>query len=146
LLTDRRATICSVLKVVYFLRKVWGIFLHYHTQTADPKQGIKKFLTFTNYFRIITNLTKFDVPLPRDIDISNMANDKQKNQAWDFEGCSGRFQIFVRLVIVRTGVMGKCLRLKFFFIPCFGSGCVWEWRNIPQNHAQFFRALEIYNF
>jgi hypothetical protein len=59
LLTDRRATIRTVLKVVYFLRTtflrkkkkkkkkkartVWGIFLHSHTQ-SDPKQGIKKFL------------------------------------------------------------------------------------------------------
>jgi hypothetical protein len=66
LLTDRRATIRSVLKVVYFLRTVWDIFLHSHTQ-PDPKQGIKKFLRhYTYYSRTITNLTKFDFPLPYD--------------------------------------------------------------------------------
>jgi hypothetical protein len=49
LLTDRRATIRSVLKVVHFLRRkkrarfgLYG-FLHFHTQ-PDPKQGIQKFL------------------------------------------------------------------------------------------------------
>jgi hypothetical protein len=29
-----------------------------------------------------------------------------------------------------TRVIGKCL--GNFLIPCFGSGCVWEWRNIHQ--------------
>jgi hypothetical protein len=29
-----------------------------------------------------------------------------------------------------TKVVGKCL--TNFLIPCFGSGCVWEWRNISQ--------------
>jgi hypothetical protein len=28
-----------------------------------------------------------------------------------------------------TRVVGKCLRN--FWIPCFGSGCVWEWRDVP---------------
>jgi hypothetical protein len=42
LLTDRRATIRSSLKVVYFLRTVWGTFLHSHTQ-PDTKEGIKNF-------------------------------------------------------------------------------------------------------
>jgi hypothetical protein len=47
-MTDRRATIRSVLKVVYFLahektRTVWGIFLYHLTQPAQ-KQGIKIFL------------------------------------------------------------------------------------------------------
>jgi hypothetical protein len=31
------------------------------------------------------------------IDISNVANDRRKFQVWDFQGCPGRCQIFVRL-------------------------------------------------
>jgi hypothetical protein len=33
-------------------------------------------------------------------------------------------------------VVGKCLRN--ILIPCFGSGCVWEWRKMPPNRAHFF--------
>jgi hypothetical protein len=40
MLTDRRATIRSVLKVVHFLRTVWDLLFHPHTQSA-LKQGIK---------------------------------------------------------------------------------------------------------
>jgi hypothetical protein len=35
-----------------------------------------------------------------------------------------------------TRVVGKCLRNVS--MPCFGSGCVWVWRNIPPNRARFF--------
>jgi hypothetical protein len=51
----------SVLKVVYFLRAVRVIFLHPHIQ---PYPKFPK--TFTYNSRSITNLTKFDFPLPRD--------------------------------------------------------------------------------
>jgi hypothetical protein len=30
-----------------------------------------------------------------------------------------------------TRIVGKCLRN--FLIPCFVSGCIEKWRNIPQN-------------
>jgi hypothetical protein len=43
LLENFVATIRSMLKVVYFLPTIWGIFLHFHTQ-PDQKQGIKKFI------------------------------------------------------------------------------------------------------
>ena len=36
----------------------------------------------------------------------------------------------IRKVSDGTSAVGKCLRK--FFIPCFGSDCVWEWRNKPQ--------------
>jgi hypothetical protein len=65
LLTDQRATIRSVLKVVYFLRTIWGIFLHFHTQSA-PNQGIKKFLCHFPSTLVPSLLTKFDFPLSCD--------------------------------------------------------------------------------
>jgi hypothetical protein len=34
-----------VLKIVHFLRTVWGTSLHLNTE-PDPKQGIQKFLTY----------------------------------------------------------------------------------------------------
>jgi hypothetical protein len=40
-----------------------------------------------------------------------------------------------------TRVVGKCLRN--FLIPCFGSGCVWEWRNILQTVCVFSCARNI---
>jgi hypothetical protein len=36
----------------------------------------------------------------------------------------------IRKVSDGTSAVGKCLRN--LLIPCFGSDCVWEWRNIPQ--------------
>jgi hypothetical protein len=38
-----------------------------------------------------------------------------------------------------TKVVGKCLRN--FFIPCLGSGCVWELRNIPQTVRKKYTTL-----
>jgi hypothetical protein len=52
-----------------------------------------------------------------------MANEKRKIQVWDLEGCFGRCK-----VSDGTRVVGKCL--GNVLIPSFGSGCVWEWRNI----------------
>jgi hypothetical protein len=45
--------ICSVLKVVYFLCTVWGIFVHSHTQPY-PKQGIKKFLRYLSIALVLS--------------------------------------------------------------------------------------------
>jgi hypothetical protein len=42
----------------------------------------------------------------------------------------------IRKVSDGMSALGKCL--KNFFIPCFGSDCVWEWRNIPQTVRVFF--------
>jgi hypothetical protein len=36
----------------------------------------------------------------------------------------------ISMVSDGTRVVGKYL--LNFFIPCFGSGCAWEWRNISQ--------------
>jgi hypothetical protein len=105
LLTDRTATILSVLKVVYFLRTVWSIFLHPHTQ-PDPKQSIKKFLGHIHHVPTtpvpsLTLLSDFPFPGDQTSRIANIANDKRIIQTWDVQGCSGRSQIFVRLVMVR---------------------------------------------
>jgi hypothetical protein len=68
LLTDRRAMIPPALKVVYFLRTVWGIFLYSHTK-PDPKQStcIKKFLRHLPSTIVPSvHLKKFEFPLPHD--------------------------------------------------------------------------------
>jgi pterin-4a-carbinolamine dehydratase len=59
---------CSVLKVVYcnFLCTVWGIFLHWHSHTQPKARYQKISETFTYTSHTITNLTKFDFPLPHD--------------------------------------------------------------------------------
>jgi hypothetical protein len=85
LLTDRRATIRSVLKVVYFLRTFWDIFLHSHTQ-PDPKQGIKIFLwhLLTTFAPSLTLQVSLPFATWPNIDISNMANDKRKFKCGTF--------------------------------------------------------------
>jgi hypothetical protein len=40
-----------------------------------------------------------------------------------------------------TGVVGKCL--GNILIPCFGAGCVWGWRNIPETVHIFSCARNI---
>jgi hypothetical protein len=47
----------------------------------------------------------------------------------------------IRKVSDGTSAIGKCLRN--FLIPCFGSDCVWEWRNIPQTVRVFSCARNI---
>jgi hypothetical protein len=62
----RRATICSVLKVLYFLRTVWG-YISPFQYTIWPKARYQKMpKTFAYNFCTITNLKKFHFPLPRD--------------------------------------------------------------------------------
>jgi hypothetical protein len=102
LLKDRRTTIRSVLKVVYFLRTVWGIFLHSHTQ-PDREQGIKKFLRHLPTTLVPSpNLTKFVFPLPRGQTLrSRIWQMKSKNASVGLSGCSGQSKIFVRLVMLR---------------------------------------------
>jgi hypothetical protein len=129
-LTDRRATIRSVLKVVYFLRTVWGIFLNFHTQ-SDPKQGIKKFPnTFTYNSRTITNLTKLDFPLPCDQTL--------KSRIWQMlsKKCGTFWLLWTKSDICDgTRVVGKCL--MNMLIPCFGTGCVWACQQNSPGNARF---------
>jgi hypothetical protein len=40
-----------------------------------------------------------------------------------------------------TRVVGKCL--IDFLIPCFWSGCVYEWRNIPQIVGKKYTTFSI---
>jgi hypothetical protein len=47
----------------------------------------------------------------------------------------------IRKVSDGMSAVGKCL--KNFLIPCFGSDCVWEWRNIPQAVRVFSCARNI---
>jgi hypothetical protein len=47
------------------LHAVWGIFLHSHTQ-PDQKQARYQKIPKTYFSHNITNLTKFDFPMPRD--------------------------------------------------------------------------------
>jgi hypothetical protein len=47
----------------------------------------------------------------------------------------------IRKVSDGTNAVGKCLRN--ILIPCFGSDCVWEWRNIPQTVRVFSCARNI---
>jgi hypothetical protein len=56
----------SVLKVVYFLRTVWGYISPFPYTTWPKARYQKNPKSFTYYSRTITNLIKFDFPLPRD--------------------------------------------------------------------------------
>jgi hypothetical protein len=125
LLTDRRATIRSesVLKVAYFLRMVWDIFLHSHTQSG-PKQGIKNSYDIYLLLSYHHYLTKFDFPLLCDQTLRSrvreMIGEKFKcgifKAALDNMSDICKFSDDTRLVV-------KCL--KYILIPCFGVGCVW---------------------
>jgi hypothetical protein len=141
LFTDRRATIRSVLKVVYFLLTVWGVFLHSHTQSGT-KQRIKTFvchlpttLVPSLHYKVWISFVTWP-----NIEILNMANDRRKINVRDFQGCSGWCQIICK-VSVGMRVVVKCLRNNL--IPCFGAGCVWGRRNIPQTVHVFSCARNI---
>jgi hypothetical protein len=107
-----------------------------------PKARYKKIpKTFTYYFRTITNLTKFDLPLPRD--------QTSRSRIWQIisenssVGLSRLLWMMPDICKVSDGkrVVGKCL--TNFLIPCFGSNCVWEWRNIPHSVHGFSCARNI---
>jgi hypothetical protein len=138
LLIDRRATIRLVLKVVYFLwtknRARYGVYFSIPiAQPSDPKQGIKKFLRqFPS--TLVPSLT-FQIHPTSSRAVT------WKFHTWIFTYhlpysrslCLITWQREAKLVcniIYGTKVVGK--RLSNFLIPCFGSGCVGEWRNIPQ--------------
>jgi hypothetical protein len=112
--------------------RTFGVYLSITSplKQLDPKQGIKKFLTFSYYSHTITNLTN----------IWHRPEQPWKSHTWIFayhlpysrSWCFVTLQREVKLCKVSDGtkVVGKCL--KNFLIPCFGSGRVLEWRNIPQ--------------
>jgi hypothetical protein len=130
-------------KICVFLAHSLG-YIYPYPYITWPKaryQNICK--TFPYYFRTITNLTKFEFPLPRD--------QTSRSRIWQMisenssVGLSRLLWTISDICKVNDGtrVVGKCLRN--FLIPCFWSGCVWVWRNIPPK-CTFFRAQEIYNF
>jgi hypothetical protein len=135
LLTDRNATIRSVLKVVYFLCTVWGIFLHSHTQ-PDPKQGIKKFLRHWPS-TLVSSLTLQSLTSL----INVTKHRKLKYGKWWAKKSSVRLSklVWTKSDICKvsdgTRVVGKWLRNTL--IPCFEAVCVWGWRNIPQTVRVF---------
>jgi hypothetical protein len=130
---------------VYFLRTVWGIFLHTHTQ-PDAKKGIKKILkTFTYYFCTISNLklTKFDFPLPHDktsrSEIWQMTSEKSS------VGLSRLLWTMSDICKVSDGtrVVGKCLGI--FWYLALGQ-VMYGNREIYPKPWAFFLVQGIYNF
>jgi hypothetical protein len=119
-------------KSCVFLVHGWGIFLHSHSQ-PDLKQGIKKFLKHipTNLIQSLTMLT------------SRIRQMMAKNSSVGFSKLLWTMSDILKFSDGRR-VVEKCH--SNFLIPCFGSGYVWGWRNIPQTMCVFFCAQEIYNF
>jgi hypothetical protein len=110
--------------------------------TAWPKARYQKIPnTFTYYSGTITNLTKFDFPLPRD--------QTSRSPIWQMTiknsslGLSRLLWTKSNICKVRDGtrVVGKCLRN--ILIPCLGAGYVWGWKNIPQSVCVFSCARSI---
>jgi hypothetical protein len=106
LLTDRGATIRSELKVLHFLRTVWGICLHFHKQST-PKQGIKKFLchlpTCTTLVPSLHVPYKFDFFLSRDQTSRSRIWQiiREKFKCETFKAALNDVKIFIKLVMVR---------------------------------------------
>jgi hypothetical protein len=91
-----------VAKTCVLLAHGWR-YISQSPYTTWPKARYQQILqTFIYYSCTITTLQSltslYNVTKQK---ISNMTNDRRKIQVWDFEGCSGRCQIFVRLVTVR---------------------------------------------
>jgi hypothetical protein len=100
-------------------------------------------IKFSYYSRIITNLTNI---------IWHRPEQPYKSHTWIFayhlpysrSRCFIMWQReinFVRLASNSTRVVGKCL--TNFLIPCFGSGCVWEWRNISQTVSKKYTTFSV---
>jgi hypothetical protein len=87
-----------------------------------------------------TNLTKFDFLLSRD--------QTSRSRIWHMISENSSVGL-LRLLWTMSNIckisdgtiVGKCFRN--FLIPCYGSGCVWEWRNIPQMVRGFSCARNI---
>jgi hypothetical protein len=101
--------------------------------TTYPKaryQNIPK--TFPYYLCTITNLTNNSYFVQSSFE-SPTLEFFAYHLPYSISRCLVTWQrIEVKLYKVSDGtrVVRKCL--KYFLIPCFRSGCVWEWRNIPQ--------------
>jgi hypothetical protein len=108
--------------------------------TTWPKARYKKIhKLFTYYFCTITNLTKFDFPLPHDqTSRSRLWQMISENSSMGLSRLLWTMSDICR-VSHGTRVVGKCL--GNFFIPCFGSGYVWEWRNIPQTVSKKYTTF-----
>ena len=134
LLTYRRATTRSVMKVVCFLRKEkrarFGVyfFISIHNLTQSK---LSKFLRHFPTL-LVPSLT---------LQISYFVHTSLESPTLEFFAYHlpySRYRCLVtwkregKLYKVSDGtrVVSKCL--TNFLVPCYWSGCVLEWRNIPQ--------------
>jgi hypothetical protein len=109
-------------KSCVFLAHGLGVYFSIPSHNLAQSKVSKISKTFTYYSRTISNLTKFDFPLPRD--------QTSRSRIWQMISRLLWMISDIRKVSGGTSAKGKCRRN--ILIPCFGSDCVWEWRNIPQ--------------
>jgi hypothetical protein len=145
MLTDWRATIRSVLKVVYFLRMKkrarFGVYLSIPKHSLIQSKVSKIPETFSYYMYSLT------IYWPYKYLTSSRAALKVPHLnfsliIWhirDLDVWSRGKEVKLCKVSDGTRVVGKYLGK--FLIPCFGSRCVWEWRNIPQTVRKKFTTF-----